>query len=286
MITPIKPFPDELMYSMVARIRWLSPLGGLSNMAEIHFGGLAGTGVMDLTPKLGELHRTAGHDCDPLTFIRNHTLLPFYAPFLTPKNLGGIEDRLKNGSAADVHILAGLTNSSIPRPKYMRFCPSCAAAERAQTGEAYWHRLHQVSGVSVCPIHSVFLRASNIEMSYRSSRPQLYAAEDEIKDTDLEAVDLTKSDHQVLVRIAKAAESLLNNAFATEGYDKLRERYQLLANQNGYLTVGGRVRVTKLLEDFRSKYSATLLNNLWSLPSDMNSWIGLMFQNLEQGNIP
>src|SRR5258707_529671 len=52
--------------------------------------------------------------------------------------------------------------SSICRPEFLRRCPDCVKSDRQQYGEAYWHRLHQVPGVRICPIHDCVLEDSAV----------------------------------------------------------------------------------------------------------------------------
>jgi hypothetical protein len=276
----ITPFQDELTYSIVARIRWLMRFGSVKNVAEHFFGGHTGIAVKDLTPKLGDLHRIEGDDCDALAFIRKHTLLPLYAPFLAPKTLSAIESRLTSGTATGVHALAAVQNSLGGRsPEYLRFCPCCAAEERANTGEAYWHRLHQVSGVLVCRVHRVFLEKSGVIMRSKNSR-RLFAAEDVIPQQTPVAVDLSHLGHQTLWRIARSAEDLLSNAYRADGLDRLRQRYRSLASENGYLTMNGRLLIRKLLADFATHFPSSLLQTLSpALAASSEYWVPSMFLN-------
>jgi hypothetical protein len=277
----ITPFQDELTYSIIARVRWLMRFGSVENVAEHFFGGKVGIKVKDLTPRLGDLHRIEGEDADPLAFIRKHTLLPIYAPFLAPKSLSAMESRLKSGTATGVHARAGVQNSLGGRPEYLRFCPCCATEERAKMGEAYWHRLHQVSGVLVCPVHKVFLQESDVKMSSQlQDSKRLFAAEDVIQSLPPVAIDLASLDHQTLLRLAQSAEDLLSNSYGGDGFDRLRQRYRSLASENGYLTIGGRILTRKLLEDFYTRFHHSLLESLSpALAASCEYWVPRMFLN-------
>lgn len=41
--------------------------------------------------------------------------------------------------------------------KRLRFCPKCIEYDIRVFGEPYWHRKHQVPGVTVCSIHKISL---------------------------------------------------------------------------------------------------------------------------------
>lgn len=274
------------MYSIVARINWLMQWKNIRKMAACCFGSAAGIMTKDLTPRLGNLHEFVDPGSDPVAFVRKHTLLPFYAPFWSPQRLSVIENRLNTGNSFGNHSHAGMQVADIQRPKYLRFCPRCAEAEREKTGEAYWHRLHQVPGVMVCPDHMVFLEASGVEMSSRICH-RLYAAEEAIEPEPSVALDPVDPDHQTLVRIARSAEWLLQKVQGANDVETLRQRYLALASEHGYLTVAGCVRMKKLLHDFRSRYSPKLLEMLDSKPEVVGgSWLRSLFQKSGGGTHP
>ncbi|MGA2248775.1 MAG: TnsD family Tn7-like transposition protein [Verrucomicrobiota bacterium] len=285
----IRPLPDELMYSMVARAYWLTPHGSLRRVAENYYNGPTGLLVKDLTPRLGDLHQITGVATDPLDFIKNSTLLRLYIPFLLPRNLARIEKQLLSGTTENVHILAGIQNCPVQSAEWLRYCPCCAAEERAKWGEAYWHRLFQVAGVMVCPGHKVFLKSSEVPMragADRSSHP--VAAEEAIPEEPPVSLDLSNPDHQTLLRIALSAEELLRHDFRADGFDKLRERYHALASERGYLTLGHRIRFSRLLADFQARYSPALLVMLASeVNKDLtNTWVARMFHQSDHGHPP
>ena len=58
----------------------------------------------------------------------------------------------------------------------MRYCPVCVQEDRLKFGETYWHRLHQILELPVCPIHHCKIVETNFRSSGKSS-PDLIAAE-------------------------------------------------------------------------------------------------------------
>ena len=59
----------------------------------------------------------------------------------------------------------------------MRYCPLCAAADREQHGETYWHRKHQLPGVEICMEHRCRLENSSNGITVESQRFKLIHAE-------------------------------------------------------------------------------------------------------------
>src|SRR5260370_16965672 len=68
----------------------------------------------------------------------------------------------KNGPA--IHMRAGLMASHVSLPQWLRFCSRCVEEDRRRFGECYWHRIHQVPGVEICPLHKVWVRNSAVRM--------------------------------------------------------------------------------------------------------------------------
>lgn len=56
---------------------------------------------------------------------------------------------------------------------YQRHCRTCAEEERAKTGLAYWHVVHQLPGVTHCPRHQTPLQGQCITCGYPQSAANL-----------------------------------------------------------------------------------------------------------------
>ena len=268
-----RPQPDELLYSLVARHLWLRPLKSLKCMASRLF--LAGhaTAVLDLPGRLEALQASIGLGT-PLTssiLIRNHTMLPLYAPFLPPARLAQVEQDLAGNGGGAVHYRTGIMASKIRPSSWLRFCPGCAAEERATTGEAYWHRLHQIAGVYVCPAHQMFLVESQARAQLRRTRQEFIPAQAVISEIKGTAIDKENPGHQTLVRIASGADWLLKNYRAGNEFADLRNKYLHHAMRLGFVTGTGRIQWQLLLEQFHQRFSPQLLQKLNCEVADKDS---------------
>ena len=47
----------------------------------------------------------------------------------------------------------------------LRYCPQCFDEDIATYGEPYWHRLHQIPGIAVCPRHDCWLADTEITLT-------------------------------------------------------------------------------------------------------------------------
>jgi hypothetical protein len=164
-----------------------------------------------------------------------------------------------NGSA--IHMRSGVMAGPIPQPKWLRFCPLCVADDAKRFRETYWHRLHQLPGVEVCPVHAVFLENNGARRE--SQNPyQFQLAEKFTQASVAQALNKSDPDHIVLLKIAVDAAWLLNQADLTTTLEGLRNRYLALFIERGLASYSGCIRAGELLSKFKEYYSPSLLKLL------------------------
>src|SRR5258708_11399957 len=173
------PYPDELLHSVFARYA----LGmGYRNMRDVSRDLFGDAQVIATIPFASHLtyfvtHLPPGTAYTTSALIASHTLLPFYAPFLPPERVARLEADMGGAGGPMLHTRSGLMASAVSEPRCLRYCPVCVAQDRARWGECYWHRVHQVAGVCVCPQHAVWLVASSVSSAQRRSRQAYVAAQ-------------------------------------------------------------------------------------------------------------
>lgn len=259
-----RPFKDEALYSLIARHHWLFPLKSLKAAARYSFAVPHATAVVDLPGRLGTLEAQIGdHEIQSVrSLIQNHTLLPLYAPFLPPARVAQLERDMAGNNGSAVHFRAGIMASKIQPPGRLMFCPTCAAEERERTGEAYWHRLHQATGVFICPLHGVFLEESAIERLFRSNRHVFVPAQDVIPECLPRRIEPANPEHRTLLHIAIDAAWLLQHFRAGNELPDLQRQYSNRAMELGYVSGYGQIRWERLLAEFRQRYSIGVLEKL------------------------
>ena len=131
---------------------------------------------------------------------------------------------MRFGGSGSVHLLLGRTQSRIRRPTHLRFCPECAQEDlRGAHGEPYWRRLHQITGVLVCPIHATPLFAmtgaprTSGRGALASLRRALGGAASPVCSRSDQAFDLMCS-------LARDAQWMLTHDVRHESYQDLWER--------------------------------------------------------------
>jgi len=260
------PYPDELLYSACARYSDRVQIPDHRNLMKRLFDDPGFMPTVDLQNNLDALIAALppGHQYSADILIDYHTLFPFYAPFLREPNYARIRQNMRGSDCRTTQLQAGIITGGVSAPDRMRTCPACDQEDHRNYGETYWHRLHQLAGVEVCPIHEVFLEPTSQLRRQPLQRHRLVSAES--VERCRRAKPIRKSDHQhcALLQIAHSTRSLLDQHDLRPDPGFIRHRYLQLLIEKGYAPASGFVYSEKLRADFISFYSARLLELLQS----------------------
>lgn len=164
-------FPDETLHSVLSRYARLC--GGSSRKAAFAGERAAASFTQNVVfpSRLGDLVDALprGACCSLSQIIARHTLLPYYAPFLTRYQLQNAQVSMA-GESRGLMLKLGINASRIEWASRARFCPECLEENIRRVGAAYWHRAHQLPGVLVCPDHGTLLNVVEPGWSSRNSR--------------------------------------------------------------------------------------------------------------------
>ncbi|WP_230986962.1 TnsD family Tn7-like transposition protein [Cohnella fermenti] len=269
------PYPDELVYSVIARYhlrtnnespKWtLREIYGTENVIP----------TIDLPSHLEELAMRSelqGMSADD--WLDQHTFFPYYAPFLPQDRTIQLRALMKSSNGSGIHALVGITASTIDRLKQLRFCPSCYDEDIQRYGEPYWHRIHQLPGVFLCPEHQMILHEITEPLADRHGLTMLPISRimfrsvpiiESLPDKFIEHLLGIADDNRVLVQSSKP-QSLFD----------MREVIIPKLFEQGYVTVARRIRQQKIEEQLVRFYSPELLDLLESNPKDRDySWLAL-----------
>nr|WP_295483151.1 TnsD family Tn7-like transposition protein [uncultured Pseudomonas sp.] len=164
-------FPDETLHSVLSRYARLC--GGSSRKAAFAGERAAASFTQNIAfpNRLADLVEALprGTNLSVGQIIKRHTVVPYYAPFLT-------KDQLRHalvsmaGDGKGLMLKLGVNASRLGGASRVRFCPLCLNEDINRVGAAYWHRVHQLPGVLVCPHHKQMLRVVDPGWSSRNSR--------------------------------------------------------------------------------------------------------------------
>lgn len=261
-----EPYPDELFFSACSR--YAEATGYETQKAaamdlfdfdrirlSVDFPANLGTFVESLPP---------GHYFTAGRLIDQHTLLPFFAPFMSADRLACIRRNMEQSGAARIHGATGI-NTFKSKLKFFRYCPGCVVADRDQYGETYWHRVHHIPCINLCAIHRSYLKETEIPLrSMHRSWAQVFAtAEASLANSDLDREEeCDERLRNLQTELADNARWLLQNAIFAGYRENYRDHYVHLLYERGFCTYGGVLDRQKLANELTAYYSHDLLIQL------------------------
>lgn len=206
-------FPDETLHSVLSRYARLC--GGSSRKAAFAGERAAASFTQNVAfpSRLGDLVESlpSGTDLSVAQIIKCHTVLPYFAPFLTNIQLQHAQASMA-GDGNGLMLKLGINASRVEAASRIRFCSECLHEDIDRVGAAYWHRVHQLPGVLVCPFHRKLLKVVDPGSSSRISR-QLNLPDDEEIQTHSIQIDARTDTLQRLHQIALRSLQLLDMEF-------------------------------------------------------------------------
>lgn len=256
-------YPDELLYSQLARFYAGSGYPGYTFAAEDLFENkTVRPDIEFLNAYTPEALRLITRQKPIEEIVLKHTMFPYYARFI------GYERRMKAFQslvAMDMayHNLLPLPKSKEKVIRHLRYCPICAEHDRETYGETYWHRIHQIHGIRICPTHHCYLIETDIRMDSRVS-PSLVTAEE----TVTSQIVITMSDDPIECALARYIAEVFQSDFDLESTVEVGQYLHSRMEGSKYLSRRGQQRNIALLHrDFIAHYGSLAdgFNELWQL---------------------
>lgn len=165
--------PDELLYSFVGRLAAENSLGSPKRQVQALFGNKNIIPSIDLPSALTSLQKRLGTNSpwrSVLDMINIATLYPYHRPFLTPSRDKLVESILFDGGGKALKVLMGRVANGFGAADFLRYCTVCTGSDINTYGTPYWHRSHQLPGVTTCYLHGCELLVHNPSSSYNRQR--------------------------------------------------------------------------------------------------------------------
>lgn len=247
------PYEDELLYSWLARYFCKSGYLAYTLAAEDLFENKRTKPSIEFISRLTPTALEAIERYVPRTMlIEKHTMFPYYARFLDRKRRSRAFDAMVN-MEDDYFNLLCVSKNKEHMQRYLRYCPKCVAADREEHGDTYWHRIHQMRGVDICPIHGCKLVDSEIAIDSRGS-PSLITAEEVIPQMLEQSHDGNELEWQLARYVADVFQSDMDMQSDVQVGNFLQSRME----GTKYLSLRGEKRnMTLLHDDFRMYYADT-----------------------------
>lgn len=170
---------------------------------------------------------------------------------------------MRGSRGPGLHAAVGIMASSVPLPKWLRFCPACVSEDLRSWGEPYWHRLHQVPGVEICPLHNVYLVDSTVQAWPRNNRHGFISALASIRYEEPQPLRMCDPWVRHRKGIADEVAWLLSQKDFTPGVILLRQWYLHVLSCRELALPSGRILARELVSGFRGYYGDSFLESLF-----------------------
>lgn len=258
-------YPDELVYSLLARYYVRSGYMRYTFAAEDLFQSKT------VRPDIEFVNQYTPAALQMITknmpleqVIEKHTMFPYYGRFL-------FKERRNKAFEALVHM-QGNYHNLLPMPKrkngtdrFLRYCPVCAENDRKQYGEAYWHRLHQLQGIKICPIHGCYMNDSDVMISGKTS-PTLVSAETTIPKKINSPLF---SENRLEFKIARYVADVFSSELDLQGDVTVGQFIHSRLENTPYRSIRGEQRNIALLHTDFTEYYQNMTDNwfteLWQI---------------------
>lgn len=280
-----KPYPDELLYSVLAR--YSKEVGNIKTISNIEdmFGSRNVIASPELPGKLDMLLLNIPDNRLTSDYIiQKHTMFPYIASFLPENRAREISTLMKNGQVSLIYNKSGLISScSFTQNRQFRYCPKCMKEDILNFGEMYWRRLHQITGVWVCSKHKVPLLNSSVYM--RGAYRQSFIAANEENCVSNEGIGFSSDTAEKLLMIAEDVEQILTREFTFQNVDKHKFLYMQKLIDLRYANLNGMIHQKRLRNEMLEFWGEEVLRYLQCpIESDKDcSWLNTL---VRENSIP
>ncbi|MBY0596492.1 TnsD family Tn7-like transposition protein [Bacillus bingmayongensis] len=268
------PYPDEILYSTFARYHMRSANSSIKDTLDDLFGKKTVISTIDLPSHLYSLCNripSSNSSITPEKILEKHTLYPFYSPFLPVSRAQQLKEMMIGDNGQSIHMMTGVISGAICTKHSLYYCPSCFTEDLKQYGEPYFHRIHQVPGVFVCPKHNAWLHPFKEKDSF--NKHEFIALPLTLNNSlKYEEINISQKTRNLLFQIAKDIEFLLEHGIGENLYEA-KIMYLSQLTKQGFVTVGKRIKQKFLHEQFQLFYGHELLSLLECSIEGRYNWL-------------
>ncbi|WP_196159502.1 TnsD family Tn7-like transposition protein [Reinekea sp. G2M2-21] len=265
------PYPEELVYSIVARSGVHEGETSPKRLLDHVFGNRKVIATIDLPSHLQSIANQYFliPDFNVQRLISRHTLWPLYAPFSSAERNEALKRCMSTRSNGAAHLASGAAASRLKTKRHLYFCSKCLKLQYADYGEGFWKRIWQTPLVRCCPKHGPLIK-TNITLE-GEHRHRYYPVSEA---TVLSEERVENSDFL----FSEQAEELFKFDVEGIGQEKWTEFYKQLANDTGFMT-GSRINHSGIRQAVIQYWKTSWLTqgNFYPTVSD-TSWTCSLFR--------
>ena len=243
-------YPDELLYSWLARYGVRTGYTNYRAIADDLFtSNTAKPNPEFLIPLSKDAYRAITASMTFEKAILNHTMFPYYSRFLSLERRQKAYNSLLKMDKSFNNSLYIRRNKTQHR-QWLRYCPLCTSEDREKYGETYWHRLHQLDDIDICPTHGCYLQNSEITITSIDS-PSLIHAETIIHYT----IEAEPCHNTIEKKVAAYVANVFTADMELHNPITLGAFFHAQLEHTPYLSTRGKRRLlAKLIHDFNIFY--------------------------------
>ncbi|GAA0716359.1 TnsD family Tn7-like transposition protein [Clostridium malenominatum] len=280
------PYKDEVIYSAIARYHYYIGNIDYKDTLEELFDKRSIIPSLEIGSNFNILVKKLGNRYTEENIIKNHTIFPFYSPFLLKHRKEEILKDIKYKDGKGIYTKLGMVAGSICRKDGIYYCSFCANKEIQEYGEAYIHREHQLQGAFICPHHGAELKKYPLDRS-NSSRIEFIRLDKKLLDLrNITSLHMRYYDH--LYKLSKDAYYLLKSDLGYVCKEKILNKYRNILYSRGFTTSSKRVKQRELYEEFISFYGNGFLELMESSVDndDEYNWLRVATRDLKRAVHP
>lgn len=249
-------YPDELTYSLFARYHIMSGNIYFTETSQELFGRIIANPELEFLEVLAPITKQyLTRNITMEEVVLDHTMFKQYARFQSTDGRKAFFKMLCD--ATGYYYTAGVTMHHKGENSTLKYCPVCAKEDRENYGETYWHRIHQLRGIGICPVHFCKLHASNIS-SRKTKVARFVSAEAEALNTEVEMCT-----NETEKKLAQYLRSVFELPLDLENEIPVNKFLSSEIEGTKYLPLsGGKKKITAMYNDFREYYVGVNDNGL------------------------
>lgn len=279
------PYDDEILYSVCSRYHTrIGNVNSSTTMSEL-FGEKYFSSKLLFPTSLNYLAKNINFDAkfNGESLLRDNTPYNYFKAFLQRERRDSLLNAMLSNEGQNASLFAGL-GKDITMFKYLRFCPECLKKDIERYGEGYWHNIHQIPGVLVCPHHKVPTEDSNTVIN--DLNKSIFGAIDEEYCENSSRTIYDEHTLNILFKIATKINECLKLEYNIN-LNNVNEVYKDYLIYKGYMHPSGRLYREKIIDAFNGYFSKEVLSliNYDVVLEKKNSWFFRLLKNpSEEGN--